>query len=158
VLGGLRAESIAGRTGPRTALLTGLAIQLLGTLALAGLPEAGMPLLLLAATAAIGFGHVVAIVSFTAIATTGVPDGEQGVAGGLINTTLQVGAAVGVSIYGAVVVAAAGEGGPLPLAGFQRSFLVGTAIVAVGIAVAWLGLASERRPAITRSTVDALRS
>jgi EmrB/QacA subfamily drug resistance transporter len=162
VLGGLRADSIAGRTGPRTALLTGLAIQLVATLALVGLPEAGLPLLLLAATAAIGFGHVLAIVSFTAIATTGVPDGEQGVAGGLVNTTLQVGAAVGVSIYGAVVVAASGEGGPLVLLGFQHSFLVGTAIVAIGMAVAWLGLAPERRPADTRgdvrSALDAMQS
>ena len=71
-------------------------------------------------------------------------------------------AAIGVSIYGAVVVAASGEGGPLILLGFQHSFLVGTAIVAVGIAVAWLGLVPERRPAVThrdvRSAVDATRS
>jgi EmrB/QacA subfamily drug resistance transporter len=145
IAAGLRAEVIAARSGPRAALLGGLALQLVATLALIGLPDSGAPVLLLATTAVIGFGHVLAVVAFTTIATAEVPAGEQGLAGGIVNTTLQIGAALGVSVYGAVVVGASSGGEGPTLTGFQLSFLVGAAIVLVGIGVAWLGLAPERQ-------------
>jgi EmrB/QacA subfamily drug resistance transporter len=151
IVAGLRAEAIAERLGARAALTMALALQALSTLALIGLPAHGAPLLLLGATAVIGFGHVLAVVSFTAIATSGASAEEQGVVGGFVNTTLQVGAAFGVSLYGAIALGS--DTGPT-LERFHWSFVAGAAIVVVGIAITTLGLHSHGE----RGTATRLRS
>jgi Na+/melibiose symporter-like transporter len=79
---GIVAESVARRVGARSALVGALAVQAAGTVALVGLPSGSVPVLLLAATAIVGFGHVLAVVTFTTLATAGVPAAQQGVVGG----------------------------------------------------------------------------
>jgi EmrB/QacA subfamily drug resistance transporter len=149
IAAGMFAEPVTGRIGSRAALLTGLSVQAAGTLALVALPlESGLPWLLLGATAAIGAGHVLAVVCFTTIATSGIPQDEQGVVGGLVNTTLQVGGAVGVAVYGAIVVAGSGAATPEPtraLAAFHESFAVGSALLVLGIIAALVALRADRR-------------
>jgi EmrB/QacA subfamily drug resistance transporter len=145
VVAGLVAKPVAGRIGPRASLLLGLAVQAGGTVALTGLPLGGVPLLLLVATAFVGFGHVLTIVAFSTLATGAVTETEHGVIGGLVSTALQVGAALGIALLGAVSLArtSALEPGPDPsgpalLGGYAWAFTAAVALLAAGIALAVL--------------------
>ncbi|MFE5596608.1 MFS transporter [Streptomyces sp. NPDC056549] len=128
ILGGVTASRFIGRFGARAALVSGGLLQALATLALYGLgDDRGSLALLLAATFAGGVGNMLAIVGFMVTATSGIPDGEQGMATGLATMTQQVGITMGTPIMSAVVVTA-----PVLLDGIGLAVLVNAAIVAVG--------------------------
>lgn len=94
----------------------------------------------------LGIGFMLAFASFNIQATAGVPDHEQGLAGGLLNTSLQVGGAIGLAVVTAVLTAS-GEGrtGPDALvAGFNPALSVVVGISVAGLLIALTGLA--RRP------------
>lgn len=78
-------------------------------------------------------------------ATTGVSDGEQGVAGGVLNTSFQLGAAVGISAATAVSVLALGDGtGPeASLAAFRTALWV--PVAAFALAAVAMGAPRRRR-------------
>jgi EmrB/QacA subfamily drug resistance transporter len=160
---GIVAESVAGRVGARSALIGALVVQAAGTVALVGLPSGGgVPVLLLAATAIVGFGHVLAVVSFTTLATAGVPAAQQGVVGGLVSTSLQIGAALGVAIFGAVALArsAAADPGPDPsssalLLGYTWAFAAGVVLLAAGALLALRAVAPDAQPHLGRESNDA---
>lgn len=145
VVAGLVAKPITERVGARASLILGLVVQTAGTVALPGLPLGGAPLLLLVATAFVGFGHVLAIVAFSTLATSAVAEAEQGVIGGLVSTAMQVGAALGIAVLGAVSLArtSALEPGPDPsgpamLSGYAWAFTAAVALLAVGVTLAAL--------------------
>src|SRR6185503_19825040 len=77
--------------------------------------------------AAVGLGF--AFVAVTIAAVSGVKDREQGLASGLINTSEQVGGAVGLAILAAIANGIInGSHDPVKLTeGFQSAFLVGAA-------------------------------
>jgi EmrB/QacA subfamily drug resistance transporter len=84
--------------------------------------------------AAVGLG--LSFVPVTIAAVSGVPDREAGLASGLINTSQQVGGALGLAILSTVansVTGSAVSAGALT-DGFQAAFLGGAAIAAVGFA------------------------
>jgi EmrB/QacA subfamily drug resistance transporter len=100
----------------------------------------------------LGLGFMLAFASFNIQATAGVPDSEQGLAGGLLNTSLQVGGAVGLAVVTAVLVAN-GEGRTGPdalLAGFTPALVVITGFAVAGLGVALSGIV-HRRPAPART-------
>jgi MFS family permease len=85
----------------------------------------------------LGFGFVTATIA----AVAGVEDREQGLASGLINTSNQIGAALGLAVLSTIAttrtddVLATGQS-TLPNAlteGFQSAFLGGAAIAALGV-------------------------
>ncbi|MER7533349.1 MFS transporter [Streptomyces sp. NPDC097704] len=128
VLGGVAASRFIGRFGARAALVSGGLLQAAATLALYGLgDDRGSLALLLAATFAGGVGNMLAIVGFMVTATSGIPDGEQGMATGLATMTQQIGITMGTPVMSAVVVTA-----PVLLDGIGRAVLVNAAIVAAG--------------------------
>ncbi|XUM04334.1 MFS transporter [Streptomyces venezuelae ATCC 10712] len=128
VLGGVGASRFIGRFGARAALVSGGLLQALATLALLGLgDDRGSLALLLTATFAGGVGNLLAIVGFMVTATSGIPEGEQGMATGLATMTQQIGITMGTPVMSAVVVST-----PLLLDGIGRAVLVNAAIVAVG--------------------------
>src|SRR5918996_5898380 len=95
----------------------------------------------------LGLGFTLAFASFNIQATAGIPDDEQGLAGGLLNTSLQVGGALGLAIVTAVLVAG-GEGHTGPdalLAGFAPTLTVITGFAVAGLLVALSGLVRPRR-------------
>jgi EmrB/QacA subfamily drug resistance transporter len=99
----------------------------------------------------LGLGFMLAFASFNIQATAGIPDDEQGLAGGLLNTSLQVGGALGLAIVTAVLVAG-GEGHTGPdalLAGFTPALGVVTGFAVAGLLIALSGLVRrhERVPA-----------
>jgi hypothetical protein len=108
-LGGIAAAPVLNKIGPRNTLIIGLTIQAATTLTFLGLndnPTIGYVWVMLA-TFIGGFGHVLAIVSYTAAVTSGLPDSEQGLATGLTTMTQQVGFTIGTPILAAI---AAGTG------------------------------------------------
>ena len=73
-------------------------------------------------------------------ALAGVENAEQGLASGLINTSQQIGGALGIAVLSTIATTTAGDavaaGTPVPNAlvdGFQVAFLVGAVIAAVGV-------------------------
>jgi EmrB/QacA subfamily drug resistance transporter len=95
----------------------------------------------------LGLGFMLAFASFNIQATAGVPDHEQGLAGGLLNTSLQVGGAVGLAVVTAVLVAggAGRTGADALLAGFTPALVVVTGFAVVGLVIAVSGLVADRR-------------
>ncbi|MGH4032541.1 MFS transporter [Actinomycetota bacterium Odt1-20B] len=100
------------------------------------------PALLLAGVAfALAYGPL------TIAATDGVQESEQGLAGGLLHTATQFGAAIGVSAVTAVYGLAspdAGAGAGETLSAYRAALVVPVAMVAVGTAVAVFGLRSRK--------------
>jgi EmrB/QacA subfamily drug resistance transporter len=94
----------------------------------------------------LGLGFTLAFASFNIQATAGIPDDEQGLAGGLLNTSLQVGGAIGLAVVTAVLVAnGQGRSGPdALLAGFTPALIVITGFAVVGLAIALSGVVRRR--------------
>ncbi len=100
------AGPLVPRIGPRPVLVTGLVIAAAGMTWLSFADEhttfaAGVlgPLLM------IGIGEGLALTSSTGAATVGLPEHQQGLAAGLLNTTRQLGGAVGLVVLVAFVTA-----------------------------------------------------
>ncbi len=97
----------------------------------------------------IGIGFMLAFPALNIQATAGVADHEQGLAGGLLNTSVQIGGAVTLAVVTAVVTANGGSeasAGAL-LAGFRPALAVVTGLALVGLVVALPGLYAGRRAA-----------
>ena len=92
--------------------------------------------------AAVGLGF--AFVPVTIAAVTGVSNQEAGLASGLINTSQQIGGALGLAILSAVATSVSGAVRSLPRGeqaaalteGFQSAFLVGAGFAALGVLLA----------------------
>ncbi|HEY9410146.1 MAG TPA: MFS transporter [Jiangellaceae bacterium] len=95
----------------------------------------------------LGIAFALAYGSLTIAATEGVPEEEQGLAGGLLNVSFQFGSAIGLAIVAAVNVAATEPGGSpdAALDGFRAALVVPVAAVVLGAVVAAIGLV--KRPA-----------
>lgn len=134
--GGVAAPRIMGRFGGRATLVGGLVLQAAATAALLGLgaERSALPLML-AATAIGGFGNLVAIVAFMGTATSGLPDGEQGLATGLATMTQQVAITLGIPVMSAVATAHASV-----LGGVHAATLVNALIAVAGGALVGLFL------------------
>ena len=90
----------------------------------------------------IGFGMPLAFVSLTIAALAGTQEHEAGLASGLINTSQQIGGAVGIAILSTIATSTTSDsvasGTPVPEAlthGFQNAFWAGAAITLVGVIV-----------------------
>jgi EmrB/QacA subfamily drug resistance transporter len=95
----------------------------------------------------IGLGFALCFPTLNIQATAGVADHEQGLASGLVNTSFQVGGAIGLAIVTAVVSSNTGGGTDAAslLDGFRPGIAVTAAIAALGLAVATAGLVRDAR-------------
>ncbi|MEU4542130.1 MFS transporter [Nonomuraea dietziae] len=149
----LAAGAVAARListiGTVRVLAAGLAVQAVGTAAMVFLPVSGGVGVLLATSAAMGFGHVLAVVATITTITSGLSDDDQGVAGSLAQMPTFVGA---IGVAGLTAVAAARSAALAPettaalatLGGLHAAFLVAGAVALLGALAAPLVLA---RPA-----------
>ena len=141
------------RIGVRPILVTGLTILMVALFGLsqldAGSTFAGglLPWFILS-----GLGIGLCFPSAQVAAFTGFDERDSGLAAGLVNTSQEVGGAVGVAVMAAIAIAvtdnrvAAGTGQVDALAdGFARAFLIGGFVAIVGIVMALL----LRRPTAT---------
>jgi EmrB/QacA subfamily drug resistance transporter len=104
----------------------------------------------------LGLGFMLAFASFNIQATAGIPDDEQGLAGGLLNTSVQVGGALGLAVVTAVLVAG-GEGRTGPdalLAGFAPALTVVTGFAVAGLLIALSGLVRPRRSRVSAADAE----
>jgi EmrB/QacA subfamily drug resistance transporter len=108
----------------------------------------------------LGIGFTLAFASFQIEGTSGIPDHEQGLAGGLLNTSTQVGGAVGLAIVTAVLTAGdEGKSGPdALLAGFTPALITVTVLAAIGLLAALSGTLGRRTvTAQTTGSTDQLK-
>ncbi len=149
------ASVLVTKLGFRPVLLAGLVLITIGLLWLSLVPADGTYLPDLVGPMVISaFGLGFAFVPITIAAVSGVSEDESGLASGLINTSQQVGGALGLAVLGTIaaskttdlVTAAQGVPAALPGAlteGFQLAFLVGAGFSILGIVATLLLVRSE---------------
>lgn len=136
IVAGLIAGRIIARRGVRNVLAIGLLVQAGFTAPLLLLGPDPVWLWVLVPALFIGFfGHVTAIVASMVTATSGVADGEQGLATGLLSMTQQVGITIGIPIFGAIAATQAGL-----IAGLHLALAVNVAVTALAVILIWNGL------------------
>jgi MFS family permease len=147
-VGSPRLGPIIDRWGPARVIAAGATSSVVGyalALRLDTLPDyAGV---LLPTVMLIGIGFMLLFPTLNIQATAGVANHEQGLASGLVQTSFQVGGAVGLAIVSAVVAAqAGGSSDPSTLLDAYRAAIgVSLVVAAIGLVVAGSGLVSERR-------------
>ena len=111
---------------------------------------------LLGPSLVVGVGLAATFVSLTVSAVEGISESQSGLASGLINTSQQIGGALGLAVLTAVATsrtdAVAGDVAPATALneGFQAGLLVAAGIVVVAVAVAAV-LSRGSRPAVVES-------
>ncbi len=159
------ATSVAGsqivtRVGPRGPLTVGLAVLAVGAWLLSRAPADGSYLSdLLPAMVVTGLGLGTAFVSTSIGALAGVEERDAGLASGLINTSQQVGGALGVAVLSTVAISRTGDvlasdPGATPAAaltaGFEVALLTAAGFAAMG-AVAAFALVRRRSTETARA-------
>jgi EmrB/QacA subfamily drug resistance transporter len=100
---------VVTRIGPRRPLVAGLAVAALGIWLLSRVPaDASYVRNLLPALAVSGVGIGLAFVTMSIGALEGVDERDSGLASGLVNTTQQVGGALGVAVLSAIAISRSG--------------------------------------------------
>jgi predicted MFS family arabinose efflux permease len=130
------------RVGIRRVLVLTSGAAMIGFLVLTHLPASGGYSPLLAAVMLVGFGS--AGTAF-GTATHGVADGDQGLVGGVVNTSRQIGAAIGAALLPAVAEAVNHGNRAAGASGDRAAMLAGAAAAALALAVA-LGGATRSGP------------
>jgi EmrB/QacA subfamily drug resistance transporter len=148
---GILGPRLATRIGVRRMLVLTGAISAAGFAVLtASLPAAGYSPVLFVVTL-IGFGTAGTAFGMVVIASRGTADADQGLVGGMINTSRQVGAAVGAALLPAV---AEGVGGSLARVSGDRAAMLTAALAAViATAVAWRAAAHPVKSFLSERTV-----
>ncbi|MEU5868386.1 MFS transporter [Nonomuraea sp. NPDC047529] len=150
LLAGTVAARLIGARGTAATIVLGLVVQAAGTAAMVLLPAQGGLPVLLATSAAMGFGHVLTVVAAITTITSGLDEADQGVAGSLAQLPTFVGA-VGVAGLTAVVAARTEALVPVTtrvlatLGGLHAAFVVAGAVALLGAAAA--ALLPRRAPA-----------
>jgi EmrB/QacA subfamily drug resistance transporter len=158
-------QALVTRVGVRRVLPVGLALSTVALVLFAQLPVHGHYFTdLFPAFIVSGIGLALAFVPMSIGALTGVREADAGVASGLINTTQQIGGAIGVAAATTIATtftsryvdvhpgATAFSGGALTH-GFQIAFYVLAGIAALGAVLAAL-LVEPSRPAAEVQTVE----
>jgi EmrB/QacA subfamily drug resistance transporter len=138
---GLAGARLVARLGLKRLLMLTATMTGLGLLMLAGVTAVGTYPIMLAAVSLVGFGTAGTMFAATVGASNGVSDAEQGLAGGLLNTSRQIGAAIG-----AAVLLAVSEMGPrasgviTSVAGDRLAMLAAAAVALAAVLVAGFGV------------------
>jgi EmrB/QacA subfamily drug resistance transporter len=128
----------------RLTLLTGAA-AMVGFIILTQLPGSGGYSPVLAAVTLVGFGTAGASYASMISATSGMADSDQGFVGGAINTSRQIGAAVGAALLPAIALAVNHGSGAGSVSGDRAAMLAGAIAAGLAILVALrLGTTSRR--------------
>jgi EmrB/QacA subfamily drug resistance transporter len=137
------AQPIVARLGIRRALVTGVIASLVSVAYLTRLPAGGhyfwdlFPGFLVG-----GAGVGLSIVPVTIASLMGVERADAGVASGLVNTSRQIGGAIGIAVTSAVIASGTSLDG-----GLRDALYVLTGVLAVAPVVALLGMRPVRTPA-----------
>jgi EmrB/QacA subfamily drug resistance transporter len=130
---------MASRFGIRHVLVATGATAAAGFAILTRLPATGHYSPLLAAVTLVGFGTAGTAFGTMVIATAGIPGTEQGVVGGVINTSRQVGAALGAALLPAIGAAVSHDPLAATATGTRAAMLAAAITAAVAALIAWRG-------------------
>jgi MFS family permease len=148
-------ERLIMRFGPRRTLIAGMTLIAAGLLLFARTPVDGefatdiLPAMLLA-----GFGIGSSFPSLMTLAMSGATREDSGLASGLVNTSAQVGGAVGLALLATLASERTdgllGDGASAASAlnsGFHLAYLVGAGLVGIALAIAVFVLRPAPAPA-----------
>lgn len=139
-----RAPALLDRFGFKPLLVAGVALMAVGISLLIFLnANSSYVLNLLPAFVLFAFGAGISFVSVVVAATSGVPEDESGLASGLINTSQQIGGALGLAILSVVAststaadLAAGHSLVQATMHGYQQAFLCSTVLIGLALIVA----------------------
>jgi EmrB/QacA subfamily drug resistance transporter len=145
---GMLGPRLARRMGVKRLLVLTAAAAAVGFAVLTRLPAGGYSPVLLVVTL-IGLGTAGTAFGSVVLASRGMADADQGLVGGMINTSRQIGAAVGAALLPAVAeaVSAGGAQGPAGVSGDRAAMLTAGLAAVAATAVAW----HAARPAPARA-------
>jgi MFS family permease len=130
---GMLGPRLAGRIGIKRLLVVTAAATAIGFGVLTHLPATGYSPVLFVVTL-IGFGTAGTAMGSTVLASRGMADADQGLVGGMINTSRQIGAAVGAALLPAV---AQGVSGGIGVSGDRVAMLTAALAALAATGVAW---------------------
>jgi EmrB/QacA subfamily drug resistance transporter len=148
-------EKLIMRFGPRRILIPGMVLIAISLLALARTPVDGVYLAdLLAPMLVIGIGIGISFPALMTLAMSGATPEDAGLASGIVNTSAQVGGAIGLAVLATLAAQRTetleGSGTAVNAAlnsGFHLAYLVGAGLVGIALAIAIFVLRSEPAPA-----------
>jgi EmrB/QacA subfamily drug resistance transporter len=157
VMGGLSlgfSEKLIMRFGPRNTLIPGFILVTIALLLFARTPVDGNYLTdLLPPFLLIGIGIGTSFPSIMTLAMSGATPQDAGLASGLVNTSMQVGGAVGLAVLATLsterteTLEKAGHSTADALtSGYHLAYLVGAGLAAISVLIAIFVLKSEPRP------------
>ena len=151
------AERIIMGIGPKAALITGLVLCAAGLLLFTRAPVDGnwvthvLPVMLL-----LGAGAGTCFPAVMTLAMSGATPEDAGLASGFVNTTVQVGGAIGLAVLATLATERTdgllADGEPLAEAlnsGYHLAYLIGAALIALAVVVAALVVRSAPAPVAT---------
>ncbi len=149
------AEPLVTRFGAKTMLFPGLVLTLASLLLFARAPVDGNYLVdIFPITILFGFGIGSLFPAMMTLAMSGVAPTEAGLASGLVNTTAQVGGAIGLAVLATLsasrsddLIADGTAKAAALTSGYHLAFLVGAGLVVVAIAIAALVIQPVAAPA-----------
>ena len=130
---GVVGPRLAGTIGIRRLLVLTAAAAAAGFLVLTRLPATGYSPVLFVVTL-IGFGTAGTALGSTVLASRGMADADQGLVGGMVNTSRQIGAAVGAALLPAV---AQSVSGGIGVSGDRAAMFAAALAALAATAVAW---------------------
>jgi len=144
------------RFGPRATLLPGLALILAGLLYFSRSPvDADYLVDVFPSMVLLGLGAGLSFPSLMNLAMSGAHQDDAGLASGLVNTTMQVGGALGLAVIATLATSRTesllsdGQGQAEALtSGFHLAFLIGAGLVTVAIGLALTVLEPLAQPAL----------
>jgi MFS family permease len=140
---GVFGPRLAGRLGVRRMAMVAGLLATVGFLVLTRLPGGGYSPLL-TVVMLVGWGSAGTAFGSLVIATRSMRDADQGVAGGVVNTSRQIGAAVGAALLPAVAESVAG--GIPGITGDRIAMAAAAAAALAATAVAWNAARQARVP------------
>jgi predicted MFS family arabinose efflux permease len=151
---GMVGARLIRRFGMRNLLLAATAASGAGFFILAHLPASGHYSPVFAAVVLVGFGTVGTAFGTTVMAASGMAADDQGLVGGLVYTTRQVGAAIGVAALVAIAEGTHARAGIATVSGDRSAMLVAALVGLSACLVAWFG--TRRRPQLEllTTTID----
>jgi EmrB/QacA subfamily drug resistance transporter len=160
IVGSTVASRLTARRGAKPLLVVGMTLQAIGLLLFSQIsPHGSYAADVLAPSLLVAAGLGTAFVPVTIAAMAGVAPGEAGLASGLVNTSRQMGGALGLAILATVATARtasfASHGATALTAGYQRAFEIGAGFAVAGALVALFVLRSVRAPAAATVPVPA---
>ncbi|MFI7694820.1 MFS transporter [Nonomuraea sp. NPDC049655] len=152
MVGSALSPRLTARLGSRRTLVSALLVQAAGTLWLAQISAASSYLAdVLGPSLLIGLGLSVAFIQLTDLSMAEIAKEDSGTAGGLVNTTRQVGGAIGLAVLATLAGSVtAGSSSPQLQAltdGYRAAFAASAAVLlATAVLAAWLTRSTERNP------------